>query len=138
MFDDFYNISQGFSRNFAQDSNLHEFIRFMLERFFYEEFEQKCGAVDGLGSQEAIGDIKPFWMNLVLMVYHIDHLSFQRWVEDNSQLKGDIDDMINAYMYEFLNDKWQELLQELTNDIFPILFANRGFLLEFNRRVART
>jgi len=135
-FDEFYQVGLTLPNKFSKDSSLHEFIRFIIDGIFEETLQKECLEIEEKKLLSDHSKIKPFWINRALEKFGFEHKSFQEWCTDNSHKIDHHEDAIHTYVYEFLYDDYQELLNKLSSEVFYILFMNREFLLEFNRIIA--
>lgn len=134
--DEFYHIGLSIPTKFSKNSNLHGFIRFIIDEIFDETFQQECKDIDKKGLMDEPTKIKPFWFNHALRDNGIEHMSFQEWLEGGPYDYGVHDDKPYSYFYEFLEDPYHDLLQKLAVEVFYILFMNREFLLAFNKLIS--
>lgn len=134
--DEFYQIGLSIPSKFSKDSNLHEFIRFTIDKIFDEALQEECREIDDNNLMAAPSQIKPFWINHALRENGYDHISFQEWLEENPFNGQFPDDAVHSYVYDFLNDPYQDLLRKLALEVFHILFLNREFLLKFNHMIS--
>jgi hypothetical protein len=130
--DEFYQTGLSIPAKFSKDSNLHEFIRFIIDGIFNETLQKECQEIDEKGLMAHPTKIKPFWINNALREHGFEHISFQEWLEDSPYKDGFPDDAAYSYLNDFLHDLYQDLLKKLAVEVFYILFMNREFLLEFN------
>lgn len=134
--DDFYQIGLTIPIKFSKDSNLHEFIRFVIEGIFHENLLEECNAIDDNKLMVNPTTIKPFWINHALRENGYTHISFQEWLQKNQHTSTFADDSVHSYVYDYLYDTYYELLRKLAIEVFHILFLNREFLLKFNRLIS--
>ncbi|WP_419890713.1 HNH endonuclease [Paenibacillus xylanexedens] len=135
-FDEFYQVGLTVPVKFSKDSNLHEFIRFVIDGIFEENLRKECDMIDDNELMAEPSKIKPFWINRALSENGFTHKSFQEWLEENQIISTSVGNTIDSYVYEYLYDPYQELLRKLAIEVFHILFLNREFLLEFNSLVS--
>lgn len=127
---EFFENTMLISGRFEKYSVLHQFIAFIIEDLFYESIEDDIKAIEEV-TLDRIKN-KKFWIVKALKHHCIEHLSFQAWVTDYLDSNEHPEDLFYKYINEFLLDERSELIDKLTNDVFYILFLNRGFLLKFN------
>jgi len=117
---------------FPKDSALHKFISFLITMVYYETIDDV--AVDSLVNKE---DTK-LWVDASLENYRISWIGFRNWLKENEIKLDSISEDTLVDYHDFLYEKgiMQALLNLITEEIFFIMFLNRGSLRTFNQLIS--
>ena len=99
---------------FSKDTILHQFITFSLSNYHRRLFRKL-----GIDDEEQMD----YWYDL-----------FDDYKVSIAKYNFDDDDPLE--WYDKNEDNFDELFDKVSDEIFHVLFNNRGFLLEFNKLVA--
>lgn len=125
---------------FKEYSALHSFIEFVTNgvideqsyRKDTEEMQDISFSETGKLLNEPANTIP---VEKALVFYGIEHISFGDWLRENNRdfLLGMNQDHIADYMEELLiGGGYEELCQEITENVFSVLFCDRAVLSVFN------
>lgn len=133
-FDDFIKLySNDIILPFQKFSALHLFTTFAVYLSFREDVD------DVVLDSIVFNEDYILWINEALNTYKITHLGFKDWLQTHSLSldKLEHEDTILEY-YDYLYEKgpFQELLQQISDEVFFVLFMNRNFLYQFNKQIS--
>ena len=117
---------------FQKFSVLHQFISFVAYKTFIEEIDDTV--LDLIVTDNSY----ILWVNNALTKYKIPHIDFTEWLTLRSLSIKSLEhervilDYV-AYLYE--TGPLRDLLGIISNEVFYILFLNRHFLYQFNKRI---
>lgn len=121
-----------FVEPFPKYSALHKFIEFCVELEFYEDFQS-----DYTKGTIRRGDPK-LPINSAFEFYGIEHTTFQEWITPQASPNSeDIIDQLYDYFLELrLEQSYEDLMNQITDEVFYIMFLNRNALELLNDLVA--
>ncbi len=117
---------------FPKFSALHLLIDHLLTKIIYESIDDI--SVDGLINIAGY----ELWANSALKYYDIPHPSFDNWLAKTSMPLSDIlEKDIREYL-KFLQDSGplQNLIDQMVEEVFFLMFLNRGFLRILNQKIS--
>jgi hypothetical protein len=131
---DFYGDGKivAFSRPFPKYSALHSFIDFSLGCVIAE-------GIDDVELDHALtspsGEV---WVNRALRRHGLDHVKFRDWLaaQQITPEEASEDDLGEYHRDLYEDGPLEKLRDQMTEEIFFLLFANRSFLAAFNRMLA--
>lgn len=121
-----------FLQPFPKWSVLHEFAQFIIEELMYER-------IGDVASTAALSNSRSqLWVDQALKHHGIQIPGFQNWLKEKSVLlEGATEDHIFDYHQDLrLTGELDELLTQLSNEVFFILFGNRALLAKLNAYVS--
>lgn len=123
---------RNFLANFPKRSALHRFIEFVIEVDTYESIDDVV--------EDSLVHKKDYelWVNNALKYYAIEHVDFRSWLASSGIALSNITvDTIFDY-HAFLRDEgqYQQLIEQISEEVFFLMFMNRGFLRKFNEMIA--
>ncbi|WP_372010063.1 HNH endonuclease [Paenibacillus chitinolyticus] len=118
------------SEKFERYSVLHQFIAFTVGEVFYESIEEDIKSLETV-TLDALKR-KKFWINQALKHHEIKHIPFKIWVNDYQHSKELPEDLFYLYINDYLQMEKEQLINKLSNEIFYLMFMNRGLLLKLN------
>ena len=120
-FDEDYFIQS--TTKFRKDTVLHQYIACGLSNYYSRYFRKNGDLFEE--------DRMQYWQELFSQ-YSIE-------IENIDYENEDLDLSEETYAWYMRNeDKFDQLFAELAEEVFHILFANRGFLLKFNTLITNT
>lgn len=118
---------------FQKSSVLHQFIDFAVYLSFREE-------VDDVVLDSVVYDKNYIlWLNEALKTYKITHLGFKDWLQTRSLSLDKLEHeetILEYYDYLYETGSFQGLLQQISDEVFFVLFMNRNFLYHFNKQIS--
>jgi hypothetical protein len=147
--DEFYGDDRylAYVSPFSKWSAFHSFIAFLIDNLLHEEMDKidldnrRADLVRFAGIPSAIRDLKPTSLpiNDALAYYRIEHTPFATWLSERSTdfNEADADDVYDYYQDLRLEGPLDSLVERATEEVFFVLFQNRGLLLIFNDMMAR-
>lgn len=140
--DAFYgdNRIQSYSRPFRRFSAFHSFIEFIIEDLVFDIAEvglpQRQATVERFARSSINLEPHPSELpvNRALTYYDIPHTSFADWLNEGRKdfLNADEDDVSEYYHELGLEGATGKLISRAVDEVFYVLFGNRGVLLLFN------
>lgn len=131
---------------FPKRSAFHRFIQFVIEDVLTDEMleidlDDRKDTVQRFASVPiARNNMKPEILPIeeFFKAYSSEYYSFDEWLSSRNKsfLDADSDDVYNYFSDVKLGTAFEYLLIQLTNEVFFILFQNRGLLLTFNQMMA--
>ena len=121
-----------FLRPFQKWSVLHDFSYFVISELMYERIDKI--AVDAI-----VNDSKyTLWIDQAARRHGIQTAGFRQWVKTTSRPLSEIteDDVHDYHGYLGDSGALDELLTQLANEVFFLLFGNRALLARLNNYVA--
>lgn len=118
--------------NFNKFSVLHKFIYYIIESINYEE-------IDDVLLDSVVFNNKKLWLEEALGEHKIEFESFNNYLIRLGITKKNIDHetiIMDYYSYLAKIGKYDLLLENLTEEVFFILFSNREFLMNFNKFIS--
>lgn len=136
MSDSFFGFGNGnykeFLIPFQKYSVCHSFIRFCIDQIFSEDLVNQI-------EDDDLSKKKKFWVNYALEHHDIQHVSFTDWIKSNNVDNKCIneDHVFNYYEYlECCSGEFDLVKNQITSEVFYILFMNREFLKQLNSNIA--
>lgn len=125
---------------FPQYSAFHRFVGFIIDAFFHRqltEIDLKKALEDEKLFEHipgARGDSRRLFINDALDRHSKEHQSFEEFLvdRDKSWETADEDDVSDYYLELRLSGPLEELIEEITEEVFFIMFPNRAVLQAFN------
>jgi len=117
-----------FAPSFPKLSRLHTFISFVIYSVVRED----------INPREINAIIKDkhhqLWLDRALRYYRLGCPGFRRWLREEGRKLGTIteDDVHDYYLEQVLAGDFEDLLEQMSQEVFYILFSNRGLLRDFN------
>lgn len=110
---------------------LHEFISFIISSVVEEEINDST-------VEAIISDRREVWADRALKSYGFSSPGFRKWYKAvNETLEEASQDDLAAYYNElYTSGDLSSLVEQITNEVFFLLFANRLLLLKFHNYVA--
>jgi hypothetical protein len=145
---DFYGEGkiQWFAKPFQKYSAFHQFIDFVVNSVIDEqmsEIDLESLKKDYLNRKGFIpeDELKEFTMlplNTYFHNYKITHTSFEEWLKDNNKefLLSTEDDIYDYYNEFYLSGEIEDLIEKIREEVFFVMFSNRGLLRNFNVMMA--
>lgn len=112
---------------FSKKSLLHHYIYAMISVYERENFSDRDDIYED--SEEERESIE-----VDFRAYNIDLLPYSKFFLENADSEGD---SLFRKWFDSQQDKFELLWEKMTDDVFHLLFANRAFLLQFNRSLAK-
>jgi hypothetical protein len=121
-----------FLRRFPKVSSLHLFVEFALESMMSEEIDDTI--VDALVNDSTFR----LWSEEALSYHSIEFTPFKVWLEKQGAALDEIDEDVVLQYYSALrnNGPLEALIERMTEEVFFILFLNRGFLQSFHKVIS--
>ena len=140
--DDNYN---NFLEPFQKYSVFHQFIDFIIHSFYYEEIgkvnlnEQRINKKRYFFiPEEANTDYDLLFIEEAFLYHSIDYTPFKEWlIENNKIFENAVEDDVFEYYQELcLTGEMHELVRQICEEVFFIMFINRNLLTLFNDMIA--
>ncbi|GHM99154.1 hypothetical protein WSM22_06440 [Cytophagales bacterium WSM2-2] len=122
------------AKPFEKESAFHVFIKHIIIEFLendMSEHDEKIFKYYEAGKSP----LKPLYAESALKEYGLDDYNFEEFIDEKKQI--DYQD-VEAYHDELrLTGKIEDLCDQITKEVFYIMFNNREVLLNFNYMVAQ-
>jgi HNH endonuclease len=133
--DDFYGDEHYhvFLRPFHKYSALHAFIEHIQGSVIQE-------GVDDIELDAAINSVSgDLWVNRALRYHGINHIGFREWMTENKITAEEAteDDLSDYHAHLYEEGPLEKLTNQMVEEVFFLMFANRAFLGDFNRMMAK-
>jgi hypothetical protein len=144
---DFYGDGAvlNFTAPFPKYSAFHSFVEFVVEAVYFEDLdevkfdfiraeEEKWGVIpSGLRSDPWLLPI-----NRALLYHQIEHQSFKDWLSEHSipLTEASEDDAFEYFQELRLEGPVEQLIDRTVNEVFFVMFGNRGAMALFNEMMA--
>jgi len=121
-----------FLRPFEKWSVLHSFAQYVIEDLMYESLNDE--ALVSLAKNTRVD----LWVDRALRHHQIKTPGFRKWL---AQQGLSIADANEDTIHDYHNDLWltgelEELMTQLANEVFYVLFSNRALLARLNGYIA--
>lgn len=125
---------------FPKYSAFHRFIGFIIDAFFHRQIteieleEVRSEEKRFADISEATGDFRRLFINDAFNRHKKQHESFEEWLSEQEKTweDADGDDLSDYYLDLRLCGPLDELIEEITEEVFFIMFPNRAVLQAFN------
>lgn len=121
-----------FLRPFPKWSVLHDFSQYIIEDLIYERLQEV--------SLKAIKNSRRsiLWIDQALAYHQIKTPGFRAWLKQEKIVLADAseDDIYDYHNELRLTGEFDKLLNQLTNEVFYLLFGNRTLLAKLNYYVS--
>lgn len=134
--------------DFPKRSYLMDFIEFVVERILYEQNRYMAEDIEKAIEEEGFssvlnGNHKIFWgqfpreyrytpFELAIIHYLGVEEKMQEWIIKHVK-SNDFESLeVSSEYTSYLEDSYYEIIEDISRDVFHILFQNRRFLLSFN------
>jgi hypothetical protein len=127
VFDSFFNSGvEAFLKPFPKQSRLHDFIIWAIETIVYEDIDADIDSIRK-GKLET-------WVEYAYQHYKLDYYSLDEWCKNNNLSKSELseDDLFEYFQELRITEPYDKLLTLMSEEIFFILFQNRGLLYTLN------
>ncbi len=138
--------------DFPPESYLLDFIKFVVDRILSEQndlmAEQVNLAIDEDGLDAVISQNHNVFYDEIFNDYiytpfemaikHYHEKADEKmlnWIRDNKDDSSDVMDLPYNY-FSYLEEKYEDVIDSISKDVFYILFQNREILLNFNKFMA--
>lgn len=131
---------------FDKHSILHEFCEWIVRMNVDNEAEEDdvIEEIRDAYRLREYGASGALWVDRALNQYFGKEKNFLNWIEENTDKKIDemTNDEVSDWKYQYLEtielgeDIFEDLVMQLSNEMFYILFQNRDFLHNFNSFLA--
>lgn len=131
------DITFSYVAPFRKNSNLHEFIDFVLDTVFFEEMSRLTLENIRVRKFDSKNEFRTPIEELFIK-YELSYKSFEEWSIENGLVLNEesmSEEEFEKY-YEYSSELIYEVRQNITEEVFYILFLNREFLQEFNSFMA--
>jgi len=130
---EFFDNDKGkFLEAFPKYSALHKYIGWAIDTYNYEDLTQD-------EMQRVLSGQQKLWVDMALKHHGFEDESFDDYLEEkNKTIKAANLDDITEYLDELrLRGVYEELLDKIGEEVFFILFINRGLLESFNSIISQ-
>lgn len=135
---------------YDKESVLLLFCRWAVKSIMEEDMEEELTALKQLIEKSAGGNKSPlekvFWNNGVYFSFEVERAiehyygkspRFYDWLQEETY--DLLEDAFDDYLVQlWIGDKYENVVDQIAEEMFYILFLNRNFLLCFNHYMSRT
>jgi hypothetical protein len=121
-----------FIKPFPKYSALHIFTEFVVEMVFDED-------LDSEDIKRTLQSNEPqLLINNAYNFYNIEHTTFAEWLSGNeTAINQPIEDQLSDYYLDLrLEQPHEDLMKQITDEVFFIMFMNRQVLLKLNNLIS--
>jgi len=133
---------QYYIKNFAEVSIFHQFISFVIDVYLDEEvhefnIDEQLKLFERLGDYDdsVARNYKKISIEYRLLEYGLKHQSFDEWLKEKDIDFAHVndDDITDYYVSLYKTGVIWNLIKNITDEVFFLLFTNRKLMMELNK-----